>query len=231
MFCIPWCRFKFTQRWFKCVRLKISFRISTLYKMFCSCMNYCLWCMEVWSSLVLFNDREIKKEVKCLSCCFYWILESVSLWCWCRGWIVRSERYSFFGSERYSFFAIGPNIPQQRDANCISSAHVKRCVELNCTPRWLSWTYGQNLSKGFLCWTRGGTDCRHSLWVSWGSSLQTWEQVELLILLCMTCDVTCKGVSCNLLMCHNNNNIHVCTACCMYCNVELFAESLLSVYA
>ena len=34
----------------------------------------------------------------------------------------------------------------------------------------------QTLSKWFLCWTRGGTDCRHNLWVSWVSSLQTWEE-------------------------------------------------------
>ena len=39
--------------------------------------------------------------------------------------------------------------------------------------RWRSWTYVQTPSKWFLCWSCGWIDCRHSLWVSWGSSLQT----------------------------------------------------------
>ena len=42
--------------------------------------------------------------------------------------------------------------------------------------QWRSWTYGQTPSRWFLCWTHGGTDCRHRLWVSWVSSLGTWEE-------------------------------------------------------
>ena len=78
------------------------------------------------------------------------------------GWICRVEPWPEFG--------------------VYSSVHVKSCVALNCTPRWRSWTYGHILSKLFLCWTRGGTDCRHSLWVSWGSSTNMrgrgWKQQE-----------------------------------------------------
>ena len=64
------------------------------------------------------------------------------------------------------------------DFGVYSSVHGKRCAALNCAPRWQSWTYGQTPSKWFLCWTHGGTDCRHSLWVSWGFSLQTWEEAS-----------------------------------------------------
>ena len=28
----------------------------------------------------------------------------------------------------------------------------------------------------FLCWIHGGTDYLHRLWVSWGSSLKSWEE-------------------------------------------------------
>ena len=28
----------------------------------------------------------------------------------------------------------------------------------------------------FLCWIHGETDYRHKLWVSWGSSLKSWEE-------------------------------------------------------
>ena len=52
--------------------------------------------------------------------------------------------------------------------------HLFTCTKLY-TP-WRSWTYGQTPSKWFFCWTYGGTNCRHSLWVSWGSSLEIWEE-------------------------------------------------------
>ena len=68
-----------------------------------------------------------------------------------------------------------------------SNSRMKRQHFFTCTKLytpWRHWTYGQTPSKWFICWTPGGTDCLHSLWISCSSSLETWEE-GLTICLCL----------------------------------------------
>ena len=63
--------------------------------------------------------------------------------------------------------------------NCLRCVPFSAYEEVCCTELFTPIAvpdYGQTPSKWFLCWTRGRTYCRHSIWVSWSSSLKTWEE-------------------------------------------------------
>ena len=53
------------------------------------------------------------------------------------------------------------------------TAHLFTCTKLYTHTHW---TYGQTPSEWSFCWTQGGTDYWHSLWVSWGSTPKSWEE-------------------------------------------------------
>ena len=82
----------------------------------------------------------------------------------------------WYWSERYSFSAVGSTPPPQRMqiASTLLALSKAPTVPLFSVlpvkfpakePPW--W---------FLCWIHGGTYYWHRLWVSWGSSLISWEE-------------------------------------------------------
>ena len=85
---------------------------------------------------------------------------------------------SVSGSERYSFSAVGSTSSKRMQIVSTLPALSKAPTVpfFTVLPVKFPMCPAKESPKWFLCWIHGGTDYQHRLWVSWGSSLKSWEE-------------------------------------------------------